>query len=316
MGAKRVVWHVGFGRLLRRRGSHAFEVREEVPLSEEPPRIDYLLLRKLPAPADDGAETLRRLWPLLPQLSIVEYKSPGRPYRTGNLDRLWAYIHTFYADEHTRPEKRADLCAVLVVPGRSPSLDGDVESMGLTWEDLGDGYWRVRGGLFTLYVVELNVVGPAEGDDLLHSLGSGEFLTAATRWFWMELVGSKEAGMSMQDMEGYDELMAKFLERLPAEDVLSHYAPEQRLAGLPAEDVLSHYAPEQRLAGLPAGQVLSHYAPEERLADLDRDHQALALPIEVLRQLTEQYLGSLSAEVQAEIRRRLQRAGKDEPPPH
>ena len=59
-----------------------------------------------------------------------------------------------------------------------------------------------------------------------------------------------------------------------------------------------------------------HYGDVSRLADLDRDHQALALPIEVLRQLTEQYLGSLSAEVQAEIRRRLQRAAKDEPPPH
>jgi hypothetical protein len=165
----------------------------------------------------------------------------------------------------------------------------------------------IGGGLFTLYVVELNAVAEAEGDDLLHSLGSGEFLTAATRWFWMELVGSKEAGMSMQDMEGYDELMGKLLERLPA---------EQRLAGLPAEQVLSHYAPEQRLAGLPAEQVLSHYAPEQRLADLDRDHQALALPIEVLRLLPEQYLGSLSAEVQAEIRQRLQRAPKDETPPH
>ncbi len=28
--------------------------------------------------------------------------------------------------------------------------------MGLAWEDLGDGYWRVQGGLFALY--ELNVV--------------------------------------------------------------------------------------------------------------------------------------------------------------
>jgi hypothetical protein len=307
MGARRVVWHVGFGRLLRRRGSHAFEVREEVPLSEEPPRVDYLLLRKLPAPADDGAETLRRLWPLLPQLSIVEYKSPGRPYRTGNLDRLWAYVHTFFADEHTRPEKRADLCAVLVVPCRSPSLDGDMERMGLSWEDLGDGYWRVRGGLFVLYVVELNAVAEAEGDDLLHSLGSGELLTEEARWFWMELVGSKEAGMSMEDMEGYDEMMAKLLAKLPAELRLAGLPAELRLAGLPADQVLSHYGPEE---------VLSHYTPEERLADLDRDHQALALPIEVLRLLPEQYLGSLSAEVQAEIRRRLQRAAKDEPPPH
>ena len=47
MGAKRVIWHVGFERNLRRRGPPSFEVRSEVPLSEEPPRLDYLLLRKL-----------------------------------------------------------------------------------------------------------------------------------------------------------------------------------------------------------------------------------------------------------------------------
>jgi hypothetical protein len=96
----------------------------------------------------------------------------------------------------------------------------------------------------------------------------------------------------MQDMEGYKELMDKMLETLPAEQVLSHYAPEQRLAGLPAEQVLSHYAPEQRLAGL------------------DRDHQALALPVEVLRLLPEAYLRSLSPQVEAEIRRRLRQNGR------
>ena len=97
--------------------------------------------------------------------------------------------------------------------------------------------------------------------------------------------------MSMQDMEGYDELMMKLLDTLPAEQVLSHYGPEQRLAGLP---------PEQRLAGLP---------PEQRLAGLDRDHQVLALPVELLRVLPDEYLRSLSPDVQAEIRRRLQRNG-------
>jgi len=91
----------------------------------------------------------------------------------------------------------------------------------------------------------------------------------------------------MQDMEGYKELMDQVLDTLPAEQVLSHYTPEQRLADLPVEQVLSHYTPEQRLAGL------------------DRDHQALALPVEVLRLLPETYLRSLSPQVEAEIRRRL-----------
>lgn len=89
--------------------------------------------------------------------------------------------------------------------------------------------------------------------------------------------------MSMQDMEGYKELMDKMLDTLPAEQVLSHYAPGQRLAGL---------------------------SPEQRLAGLDRDHQALALPLEVLRLLPEAYLRSLSPEVEDEIRRRLRQNGR------
>ena len=304
VGAKRVIWHVGFERNLRRRGPPSFEVRSEVPLSEEPPRLDYLLLRKLTPegePVDHGAQTLRHLWPLLPRVSVVEYKSPGHPYRSGQLDRLWGYVHTYFANQRALPRhridgalltpvdggpevrEREDLCAVLIVAARLPSLDADVEAMGLTWEDLGSGYLRVHDGLFTLYVVELDVAGPAEGDDLLHSFGHGTLRSPEARWFWMELVGSKDVEMNMQDMEGYKDLMDKLIDTLPAEQVLSHYAPEQRLAGLP---------------------------PEQRLAGLDRDHQALALPGEVLRLLPEAYLRSLSPEVEAEIRRRLRQNGR------
>jgi hypothetical protein len=295
VGAKRVIWHVGFERNLRRRGPPSFEVRSEVPLSEEPPRLDYLLLRKLTPegePVDNSAQTLRHLWALLPRVSVVEYKSPGHPYRSGQLDRLWGYVHTYFANQRALPRHRADgalltpaeggpevreredLCAVLIVAARAPSLDADVEAMGLTWENLGSGYLRVHDGLFTLYLVELDVAGPAEGDDLLHSFGHGTLRSPEARWFWMELVGSKEAVMNMQDMEGYKELMDKMLDTLPAEQVLSHYAPEQRLAGL------------------------------------DRDHQALALPVEVLQLLPEAYLRSLSPEVESEIRRRLRQNGR------
>jgi hypothetical protein len=291
-----MAWHVGFERILRRRGPPSFEVRSEVPLSEEPLRVDYLLLRRLTSdsePVDHGAQTLRTLWPLLTRVSVVEYKSTAYPYRSGQLDRLWGYVHTYFANQCALPRdragapltpaeggpevrERAELCAVLVVAKRSPILDDDIAAMGLTWEDLGPGYWRLHGGLFTLYVVELDIAGPADRDDLLHSFGQGTWRSPEARWFWMELVGSKEA--HMQDMEGYKELMDKLLDTVPTEQVLSHYDPEQ---------------------------VLSHYAPEQRLAGLDRDHQALALPVEVMRLLPEEYFRSLSPEVAAEIRRRL-----------
>lgn len=300
MSARWTAWHFFFGLLLRRRGPRGIELREEVPLSAEPPRVDYLLVRKsgtADQSGSDGAETLRWLWPRLPRVSVIEYKSPSHPYRSAHLDRLWGYVHIHFANQRALPRApaegattspraeeaadvrvRDDLCAVLIVANRTPSLEADIASMGLRWEDCGGGYFRVHGGLFALYVVEIDVVGPAEGDDLLYSLGHGKPATASARRFWMELVGSKEAPMSIQDMEGYDELMQKMLDALPPEQVLSHYAPEQRLAGLP---------------------------PEQRLAGLDHDHQALALPNDVLRHLPEEYLQTLGADVQAEIRRRI-----------
>jgi len=341
VSAKRVIWHVGFERLLRRGCPRDFEVRSEVPLSDEPARMDYLLLRKRPVidPAPgDGAETLRGLWPMLPRVSVVEYKSPSRPYRRGSLDRVWSYVHAYFADQcslprHVKPapsvasqdlpgapsktataeeleaRTREELCAVLVVPSRTPSLDEDAASMRLRWETRSAGYHRLEGGLFTLFVVEIDVVAPAEGDDLLYSLGHGKLRTPEARWFWMELVGSKEMAMSMQEMEGYDELLRKLLETLPPEQRLAGLQPEQRLAGLQPEQRLAGLQPEQRLAGLQPEQRLAGLEPEQRLAGLDRDHQALALPAEVLHLLPESYFQSLSPEIQAELRRRLSAAG-------
>ncbi|MFO0586623.1 MAG: hypothetical protein U0441_03760 [Polyangiaceae bacterium] len=60
---------------------------------------------------------------------------------------------------------------------------------------------------------------------------------------------------------------------------------------------------------LPPERRLKSVSPEQRLADLDRDHLPLALPLGILRALSEDYLRTLSPEVQAELRRRLQQNG-------
>ena len=76
MGAKRTAWHFYFCLLLRRYAPRSFEIRDEVPLSEEPPRMDYLSLRRagVTSEADQG-ETLIELWPLLPSVTIAELKT-------------------------------------------------------------------------------------------------------------------------------------------------------------------------------------------------------------------------------------------------
>lgn len=93
----------------------------------------------------------------------------------------------------------------------------------------------------------------------------------------------------MQEPEPYNELVRAFLAKL---------SEERGVAGLTLAQALAGVLPERVLAGVP---------PEQRLAGLDRDHQALALPVEVLRLLPEEYLRSLDPEVEAELRRRALR---------
>jgi hypothetical protein len=299
VSSQRTAWHFFFAILLRKRGPSEFEVRDEVPLSEEPPRVDYLLLRKrVEASAQRPAETLRALWPRLPSVTVVEFKSIRRAYRKRNLDRLWGYIHLYFSDPASNVGRRDELCGLLVVTTRTPALDADASSMGLLWHDLGGGYWELRGGLFKLYLVELDRVAECEDDDLLRLFGHAKERTLEARRFWAEQVGTKEAMMALQDMEGYDEVVRRFLELIPPEQRLAGLAPEQRLAGLPPEQRLAGLAPEQRLAGL---------APEQRLAGLAPEQAVLALPNEVLRALSDDFIETLPEPTRATIRQRLGR---------
>jgi hypothetical protein len=290
VSAHRTAWHFFFTILLRRRGSHAFEIRDEVPLSEERPRLDYLLLRKRPdLPDDEPAQSLRGLWRRLPLVTIAEFKSIGRPYRRRELDRLWGYVHLHCADEQNGLEKREEICALLIVPARTPTLDGDTAEMGLVWEDLGDGYWQLHGGLLRLYVAELDVVAEQEHDSVLQSFGNRKERTPEAVRFWAEQVGTKEARMTMQDMEGYEEIVHRFLELIPPAERVAGLAPAERVAGL---------APAERVAGL---------APAERVADLTPEQVLLTLPDGTLRVLPDEYLATLSEPTRAEIRRRIGR---------
>ncbi|WP_437778655.1 hypothetical protein [Sorangium sp. So ce1097] len=306
MGSTRTAWHVLLVALLSQRGSRRFEVRSEVPLSVEPLRADYLLLRKS-AESSEPAGTLRRLWDLLPSEAIVEFKSIGRPYRCRNLDRLCSYLHLYFADTPERLEQRSDLCGVLLVPSRTRSLDADVAALGLEWDDLGDGYWQLRGAAFALVVVEIDPVAEAEDDDMLRLFGHGEARTREGRRWLAQQLGAEEMAMEMQDLEGFEEVIRKLVATLPPEQVLAAYAPEQRMAGLPPEQRMAGLPPEQRMAGLPPEQRMAGLPPEQRVAGLPPEQVLLAMPDDALRALSDAYLETLSAETRAAIRARIGR---------
>ena len=281
MSTHRTAWHFFFVILLRRRGPRRQRVREEVPLSAEPPRLDYLFLREPEGdPADDPAQTLRGLWPRLPKYTIAELKTVGRPYGSRGLHRLWSYLYSYFVDPEHGVETHADLAGVLIVPARTPTLLKDANDSGLDWSDLGDGYWELASGPFKLYVVEIDIVAEREDDDLLRLFGHAQARTLEARRFWAEQVGTKEAMMAVRDLEEYDEVVQKFVELLPPEQVMRAFTPEERVAGL---------APAERVAGL---------APEDVL---------LALPDEILCGLSEDFVARLPEATRSVIRNRLRR---------
>jgi hypothetical protein len=179
------------------------------------------------------------------------------------------------------------------VAKRTPTLKEELERMGWTMTAISPGYARIVGSGYALYLVVLAEVAQAERDEIAAFFSGPRWTGEQLAWWWRHHAGSME-GVKVEQTEDYEKIMR---------EIADHMTLEQRLAGFAPElmrEIADHMTPEQRLAGL---------APEQRLAGLDRDHQALALPPDVLRVLPEEYIRSLSVEVQEEIRRRLRRGG-------
>jgi hypothetical protein len=112
----------------------------------------------------------------------------------------------------------------------------------------------------------------------------------AARWIQQWMRERKMKQPDIEELPGFGELFKKTLDAIPL---------EERLAGLTPEQVLGAFSPEERLAGLTPDQRRAALAPEEVI---------LALPLAALRAISTEYLGTLSAEVQEQIQRRLQEA--------
>lgn len=276
MGTRRTAWHYLLTLLLRERAPRWIEVRDEVPLSSEPQRVDFLLLRQTdtPDPLDTGS-TLRGLWPLLARDTVTEFKSPSRPYRTRDLHRLLGYGHQHFVAETARLASPDDLTLALIVPARTPSLDEDLMSLGLSAHDLGGGYAHAQAA-FRVVLVEVERVAEQDRDDLVALFGRRRPLSPAATGWWHQHMPEKETAMDPTQLDDYDDVLASLIASL--DPAMQHSVAEKLIEKLPLE---------QRLAGL---------APEETL---------LALPDSVLRGLPASYVDSLPARIRDAVRARI-----------
>jgi len=279
MSDERTAWHVLFAAMITERAPPGFEVVSEYRMTLEPQRADLLFKRSGEAHVEE-ARTLKRLWPWLGKDTLGEFKSISKPFRVGDLARLMGYAWQYRAKhgDKLRPE---ELTLLLVVPNVSAALEAELASNGWTMEPLGDGYHRVDTGVYWLYVVVIDEVAQTERDALLSMFGPHpQPNIEAQRWVERFVMADGKKWKEMEEMEGYDELEERFVERLSLRARLKGLTPEQRLAGL---------------------------APEQRLVDLAPEEQVLALSDEVLRGLPDTYLDSLPPATREAIRRRIGR---------
>jgi hypothetical protein len=290
--------------VLPRRG---WQILPEVPLAKEPLRLDVLVVRRLPhAPLPT---LLRPEIERFGQFTLVHFISPSDEPQADDAFALLAYGCQFLRLQHRKPTDIQKQTALFVVcSSLTPRYLAALDLLEGRLARVEEGLWQGALAGFRLEVVETAHREKYPGEVLWRTLSKkflddpvgGRLLTeeeiAVCRQLNLHVQRFEKEGDGLMASEvqkiakGYREALKRWMQDcLPVEDRLAGLAPEQRLAGL---------APEQRLAGL---------APEQRLAGLAPEHIVLALPDEVLRGLSSEYLATLPKDVQATIAARLKK---------
>ena len=189
------------------------------------------------------------------RFSLAARSPSGRPWgaltERENLERLLGYLHIYYSSRERREqsgstlpgegwavEQQDDLAGLLVVPWRTPTLDGEITHRGLRSNDLGGGCAELLGESFRLFLVELAVTAKDEDDDVLRFFVNEPMRTVEARRFWAEHRPGKEARMTEQEMEEYDEVIRRYVNDLTLEQRLQGLAPEQIRSGAGLDKVI------------------------------------------------------------------------------
>ena len=171
---------------------------------------------------------------------------------------------------------------VLFVPRMNKALRDEIACLGCWLDETGQGYARLQGPLlYDTHIVFMDDVAEAERDEYLDLFTSrptpGD--TEATDWLRQWFLG-RTVMQDVRKYEDYKEMRDK---------IFALYTLEEYLARIPLETRVAGLSPEQRLAGLATVDLVP------------------ALPGEILRSLSDEYLTSLPANVRTAVMRKLAR---------
>lgn len=283
----RSLWHESFYECAIESAPNVFEIHYEVPLSRRSRKVDLLVVRRIGRRrGEQETRLLRSLWPLLPDITLIEFKSPSAEVRRGDLVKLLSYGAQYHSQNIKLCPQQSSIALVLITPRYNTAVASDLDSLGAEQVLLTTGYFRVIGLQYRTYIVYTDEASEADDDDRLRVFSHHPVRKAETIHWMRDWITRKRAMPGADTKIEEHDIFRKFLYSLPVDERLTFLTTEERLLGL---------KPEERLAGL---------RPEVMLP---------ALPTEILRSLSPDYIAELPRSVQAAIARRL--AGNDAPTP-
>jgi hypothetical protein len=255
-------WHQGFAHLLSQRAPQSFTLHSEVELHQRPSRVDLEIRRRPDMEArDHEARVLRGLWPRLSRAALLEFKSPTRGFRRGDLVRLVAYGSLYLAQHMNELHKLDDLDLVLVVPAMNKALLAELAFLQCERRSLDPGYAALVGLGYTTYMVVTDEVAETERDEFL-KIFSHHPVHDPDAFDWLQdwLALQEEHMPQVKRSKSFHEVQQK---------LLSSMTPKERLAGLSAKEVLAQFSPDEVLAQFSPDEVLAQFSPDEIRAYLE-----------------------------------------------
>jgi hypothetical protein len=230
MANLRTAWHVLFVASISEHGAPGFDVLPEQLLSAEPLRADVVVVRRMAGARTDGpAGTLKGFWPQVRHTAVVEFKSPTRPVRPGEVAKLFGYGGQYHALHFEEVGSSENLLLVLVVASITNGLVLQLEKLRLTVESVAPGYLCAQGRPYTLLVVDLSAVVDADEDELMAIFVRNRMLSRFATRFMEQHRMTPNAPKSLAELEEYHEVVQRWLSSL---------TPAERLEGLSDSDVV------------------------------------------------------------------------------
>ena len=265
-----------------------YQCISEFQLSREPLRIDVVVVRRSCPGTPPAPRLLTSVVGDLAEHTLIHFKGPTDELERDDARMLHAYALQYLVVAEL--EDPAPVALRVVAPRITPRFVKALRSLGCELRTMAAGVHEGRLGVFPLRVIETVPVNGRAGEHLLYTFTPGMVADPGG----IPALAAEEIEVFYALQEHVEQL------RHPRRGQKGRHMKDESKVVESFEEAL-----RRLVARLPPEQVLRAYAPEQRLIGLSEAQAVLALPDAMLRGLSNEYLATLPRETRATIQKRL-----------